>query len=172
MSAINTTPLVDVMLVLLIIFLITSPGGDQDDPDQAAGGTQPGAQDQARKHHAGRSPRMARSIGTRVKSARSTVGKAQGSSQKVPQPEVHIRGDQERATSTSARSSDGAACRHCEGQLHYDPAGSELNGTSRNLLRGSISGLRCSPYHPYGYASRPDLESLATILAGEEKETG
>ncbi len=33
-----------------------------------------------------------------------------------------------------------------------------------NLLRGPISGLRCSPYGEYGCASRPKLEPLATVF--------
>ena len=49
-STINTTPLVDVMLVLLIIFLITIPVVTQSVARQAAERDQPAAPDQAREH--------------------------------------------------------------------------------------------------------------------------
>jgi hypothetical protein len=48
LAEINTTPLVDVMLVLLIIFLITDPGGEQLDRGGAAARAQPGARGEAR----------------------------------------------------------------------------------------------------------------------------
>jgi biopolymer transport protein ExbD len=52
MSEINTTPLVDIMLVLLIIFLITSPVVLKLQKIQAAFRNQPGCQDQAgRRQH-------------------------------------------------------------------------------------------------------------------------
>ena len=54
-STINTTPLVDVMLVLLIIFLITIPVVTTSIPVTAAEGTQRGPRDQAGEHrHLGR----------------------------------------------------------------------------------------------------------------------
>jgi biopolymer transport protein ExbD len=56
-NTINTTPLVDVMLVLLIIFLITIPVVTQTIKLRAAQGTQPAHADQAREHRAGRQPR-------------------------------------------------------------------------------------------------------------------
>ncbi len=46
-STINTTPLVDVMLVLLIIFLITIPGDQQDGEGRSAQGGQHPDPDQA-----------------------------------------------------------------------------------------------------------------------------
>ena len=49
-SAINTTPLVDVMLVLLIIFLITIPVVTHTIPVAAAEGNQHPAPDQAGEH--------------------------------------------------------------------------------------------------------------------------
>ena len=68
MSDINTTPLVDVMLVLLIIFLITIPVVIQTVPVQLAERAQRGHPDQAREHLAlgpGRWRRAAaKSIGT------------------------------------------------------------------------------------------------------------
>ena len=96
MSAINTTPLVDVMLVLLIIFLITIPVVTHTVPLQLPKEanqptiTQPGnitvAVDQSgqvwwnEEHGHGRADLMARldAIAT-----------------KVPQPELHIRGDKD-----------------------------------------------------------------------------
>ena len=53
MSEINTTPLVDIMLVLLIIFLITSPVVLKLQKISSADRDQPGRQDQAgrRQHH-------------------------------------------------------------------------------------------------------------------------
>ena len=51
-STINTTPLVDVMLVLLIIFLITIPVVTTSIPVQLPKETQRGPRDQAREHHA------------------------------------------------------------------------------------------------------------------------
>jgi biopolymer transport protein ExbD len=56
-NTINTTPLVDVMLVLLIIFLITMPVVTADDQARTAQGTEHPAADQAREHRAGRQPR-------------------------------------------------------------------------------------------------------------------
>ncbi len=54
-SSINTTPLVDVMLVLLIIFLITIPVVTTSIPVQLPKETQRDPRDQAREHrHLGR----------------------------------------------------------------------------------------------------------------------
>ena len=53
MSAINTTPLVDVMLVLLIIFLITIPGYHADGAGRAAKGGESAHKDEAGEHHGG-----------------------------------------------------------------------------------------------------------------------
>ena len=64
-SAINTTPLVDVMLVLLIIFLITIPVVTQHDPGRAAEGDATSRADQAGEHRHLRSTRTATSSGTR-----------------------------------------------------------------------------------------------------------
>ena len=54
-STINTTPLVDVMLVLLIIFLITMPVVTHVDPGRAAEGAQRDPRDEAGEHRASRS---------------------------------------------------------------------------------------------------------------------
>ncbi len=50
-STINTTPLVDVMLVLLIIFLITIPVINKTVPVKLAECGQHSDADQAREHH-------------------------------------------------------------------------------------------------------------------------
>ncbi len=63
-STINTTPLVDVMLVLLIIFLITIPVVTHVDPGQAAEGAQRDPRDQAREHRDLGRPATATSTGT------------------------------------------------------------------------------------------------------------
>ena len=66
MSDINTTPLVDVMLVLLIIFLITVPVVLQSVPVDAAEGAYRGHPDQAGERQsvgAGGERACARSIG-------------------------------------------------------------------------------------------------------------
>ena len=62
-STINTTPLVDVMLVLLIIFLITIPVVTQSDRARAAEGTQLAHADQAREHRHRGQPRRRVSTG-------------------------------------------------------------------------------------------------------------
>ena len=63
-STINTTPLVDVMLVLLIIFLITIPVVTTSIPVTLPKEAQRGPRDQAGEHHASRSTRRAASTGT------------------------------------------------------------------------------------------------------------
>ena len=63
-SAINTTPLVDVMLVLLIIFLITIPVVTTSIPVAAAEGAQRDPRDQAGEHRALRRRARAASTGT------------------------------------------------------------------------------------------------------------
>ena len=95
--AINTTPLVDVMLVLLIIFLITDPGGDAHVPVALAARDEPADQDQAGEHHdggrQGRQGLLERCAGRRrCDAARQAEGPRRPT---MPQPEVHIRGDQD-----------------------------------------------------------------------------
>ncbi len=96
MAAINTTPLVDVMLVLLIIFLITIPVVTHTVPVQLPKEanqptiTQPGNVTIAVDHH-----------GTVWWNEESLTGRAElaarldAAAAKVPQPEVLIRGDKD-----------------------------------------------------------------------------
>ncbi len=95
MSEINTTPLVDIMLVLLIIFLITIPIITKTVPVQVAEG---------REH---RRPRPSRKTspsrwtthgqiwwnGRLVPDRDTLIKYVVVEAVKVPQPEVHIRGD-------------------------------------------------------------------------------
>lgn len=94
-STINTTPLVDVMLVLLIIFLITIPVVVQ-------------TQNVTLPHEVNR-PRLTKPDDVNIavnreghlfwnelhlKNDEDLVGRLKAVSSKLPQPEVHIRGDQ------------------------------------------------------------------------------
>jgi biopolymer transport protein ExbD len=96
MSAINTTPLVDVMLVLLIIFLMTIPVAVQTHSVVLPKETN--------------LPRVTKpediniSVNQKgnvfwndylIKNDRELVDRLKTVSQQSPQPEVHIRGDQE-----------------------------------------------------------------------------
>jgi biopolymer transport protein ExbD len=95
-SAINTTPLVDVMLVLLIIFLITIPVVTQTIPvklpDEANQPTQTKpeniviAVDQEGNVYWNTAP---------VADLPTLLDKLKVEAVKVPQPEVHIRGDRD-----------------------------------------------------------------------------
>jgi biopolymer transport protein ExbD len=96
MSAINTTPLVDVMLVLLIIFLMTIPVAVQTHSVVL-----PKEQNQ---------PRVTKPEDINIsvsqsgkvywndnlmKNDRELIDRLKAVSQQSPQPEVHIRGDQD-----------------------------------------------------------------------------
>lgn len=95
-STINTTPLVDVMLVMLIIFLITIPVVTQTIPvklpDEANQPTQTKpeniviAVDQEGNVYWNTAP---------VPDLNALLEKLKVEAVKVPQPEVHIRGDRE-----------------------------------------------------------------------------
>ncbi|HUD49879.1 biopolymer transporter ExbD [Parvibaculum sp.] len=96
MSAINTTPLVDVMLVLLIIFLITIPVAIQTVPvslpkaNNVATQTKPENIVLAVDHDGAvywNSEKMADNAALLVRIKEAAV--------KVPQPEIHVRGDKE-----------------------------------------------------------------------------
>ena len=65
MSEINTTPLVDVMLVMLIIFLITIPGDHAVGEGGPAEGGQHSRRRRSRKTSTSRLMRRATSSGTR-----------------------------------------------------------------------------------------------------------
>ena len=95
-SAINTTPLVDVMLVLLIIFLITIPvvthtvpvhlPKDRNQPTQTKPENVIIAIDKDGDYFWNEKP---------VADAAALFEKLKGIATKVPQPEVHIRADQD-----------------------------------------------------------------------------
>lgn len=94
MSQINTTPLVDVMLVLLIIFLITVPVVTTSVPVQL-----PKERVEVRET---RPENIVISVDaqgglywydTRLPDAEALVTRLKGLSRLSPQPEVHVRGD-------------------------------------------------------------------------------
>ena len=110
-SAINTTPLVDVMLVLLIIFLITIPVVTHVDPGAAAEGAQRGPRDQAGEHRASRSTKDGDIYWNAAGCATTTalIDRLKKIAVLKPQPEVQIRGDGGATTSPSAGSSTPAS---------------------------------------------------------------
>jgi biopolymer transport protein ExbD len=93
-SAINTTPLVDVMLVLLIIFLITIPVVNYSVPVSL-----PKESNEVRESKPENIVISVDTQGTlywydaKVSSTEQLVDKLKGISKLDPQPEVHIRGD-------------------------------------------------------------------------------
>ncbi len=94
MSDINTTPLVDVMLVLLIIFLITIPVVTTRHQARSAERARGAARDQAGKHrHLGGHAEQHLLYDARIKNVNELVDKLKKVSAKKPQPEVQIRGD-------------------------------------------------------------------------------
>jgi biopolymer transport protein ExbD len=94
-SAINTTPLVDVMLVLLIIFLITIPVVTQTVPVKL-----PNERNQALQTKPENITIVVDKDGNmywniqRVPDASALFERLKVEAVKVPQPEIHIRGDQ------------------------------------------------------------------------------
>jgi biopolymer transport protein ExbD len=93
-SAINTTPLVDVMLVLLIIFLITIPVVNTSIqvrlPREAI------AVRESKPENIVISVDAASGIywnDLRIADSRALVDRLKSAAQRSPQPEVHIRGD-------------------------------------------------------------------------------
>ncbi|CUW41466.1 Biopolymer transport protein exbD1 [Magnetospirillum sp. XM-1] len=98
MSSINTTPLVDVMLVLLIIFLITIPVVTHTVPLQLPKEanqptiTQPGNVTIAVDHH-GKVWWNEESLAGRP----DLAARLDTAAARTPQPEIHIRGDKDAA---------------------------------------------------------------------------
>ncbi|MDB5970829.1 MAG: exbD [Hydrocarboniphaga sp.] len=94
-SAINTTPLVDVMLVLLIIFLITIPVVTQTVKVKL-----PAERNQALQTKPENITIVVDKEGTmywntqRIPDVNSLLERLKVEAVKLPQPEVHIRGDQ------------------------------------------------------------------------------
>jgi biopolymer transport protein ExbD len=94
-SAINTTPLVDVMLVLLIIFLITIPVVTHTVPLELP--KERNRVNQTKPENINISVDKAGDVywGTdKIASNDVLLDKLRAVATKVPQPEVHIRGDQ------------------------------------------------------------------------------
>jgi biopolymer transport protein ExbD len=94
-ASINTTPLVDVMLVLLIIFLITIPVVRQTIPLQLPSETNIARQ--TRPENIEISVDAEGGVywnGRRLSDNSELVDKLKLEAVKTPQPEVHIRGDQ------------------------------------------------------------------------------
>jgi biopolymer transport protein ExbD len=94
-SAINTTPLVDVMLVLLIIFLVTIPVITQNVQVQLP--VESNVARQTRPENIELSVTRDGDVywGTqRLADNEALVNRLKVEAVKVPQPEVHIRGDQ------------------------------------------------------------------------------
>jgi biopolymer transport protein ExbD len=95
-SSINTTPLVDVMLVLLIIFLITIPVVTHSIPVRLP--KERNAPTQTKPENVLLAVSEAGDIYwglQRMPDVNTLVERLKGVATKVPQPEVHIRGDQE-----------------------------------------------------------------------------
>ena len=96
MSEINTTPLVDIMLVLLIIFLITSPVVLKlqkiDLPIEANQALQSKPQNVNIVVNKDGEIYLGQ---TRLKDTNELFDYLKVEAVKVPQPEVHVRGDQE-----------------------------------------------------------------------------
>ena len=94
-ATINTTPLVDVMLVLLIIFLITIPVVRQTVPVQLPSETNVALQ--VKPEHIEISVTPAGDVfwdGRRLSGYTELTERLKTESIKVPQPELQIRGDQ------------------------------------------------------------------------------
>ena len=96
-ASINTTPLVDIMLVLLIIFLITMPVVTHTVPVALPHEVEPAEQDAAGEHHhrrrqGRRSVLERRAPGRRTRRCSSSSRAAPTT---MPQPEVQIRADKD-----------------------------------------------------------------------------
>jgi biopolymer transport protein ExbD len=95
-SSINTTPLVDVMLVLLIIFLITTPVITQSVKLELPKETNVPTQTKPENILLAVSKEGDVYWATKkMPDTETLVAELKKESVKVPQPEVHIRGDQE-----------------------------------------------------------------------------
>ena len=111
-STINTTPLVDVMLVLLIIFLITIPVVTQSINVKLAGETN--LPRQTKPENVEISVNKDGDVFWNLQHIPDNnllVERLKKVSVLDPQPEVHIRGDQEAATNRSAASCSPASAR-------------------------------------------------------------
>jgi biopolymer transport protein ExbD len=93
-SAINTTPLVDVMLVLLIIFLITIPVVTHTVPVQLPKETVQPLQTQPKSIEIAVNRDGDFFWNEKLIDAPTLLARLKDVSQQQPQPEVHVRGDQ------------------------------------------------------------------------------
>jgi biopolymer transport protein ExbD len=93
-SAINTTPLVDVMLVLLIIFLITIPVVTHTVPVQLPKQTVQPLQTQPKSIEIAVNRDGDFFWNEKLIDAPTLLARLKDVSQQQPQPEVHVRGDQ------------------------------------------------------------------------------
>lgn len=93
-SAINTTPLVDVMLVLLIIFLITIPVVTHTVPVQLPKETVQPLQTQPKSIEIAVNRDGDFFWNEKLIDAPTLLARLKDVSQQLPQPEVHVRGDQ------------------------------------------------------------------------------
>ncbi|WP_028217718.1 ExbD/TolR family protein [Paraburkholderia oxyphila] len=93
-AAINTTPLVDVMLVLLIIFLITIPVVTHTVPVQLPKETVSPLQTRPQSIEIAVNKNGDIFWDERRVDAAALLAQLKAVSQKSPQPEVHVRGDQ------------------------------------------------------------------------------
>jgi len=92
-STINTTPLVDVMLVLLIIFLITIPVVIQSTPVQLPKETNQPTQTKPENINIAVNKDGDVFWNNEVVDEKKLLARLKETAVKVPQPEVHIRGD-------------------------------------------------------------------------------
>jgi biopolymer transport protein ExbD len=93
-SSINTTPLVDVMLVLLIIFLITIPAITHTIQVQLPKERVQPLQTQPKSVEVAVNRQGDIFWGTEHVSVQELVDKLKAISTQTPQPDVHVRGDQ------------------------------------------------------------------------------
>ncbi|MDN7855747.1 biopolymer transporter ExbD [Burkholderia cepacia] len=93
-SAINTTPLVDVMLVLLIIFLITIPVVTHTIPVQLPAERVQPLQTQPKSIEIAVNRQGDLFWGTEHVNLPTLVSRLKEISTQAPQPDVHVRGDQ------------------------------------------------------------------------------
>ena len=103
-STINTTPLVDVMLVLLIIFLITIPVVTQTDPGEAAEGDAT-SRAQTKPENIVIAVNKDGDVFWNMQpmpDIEALVERLKKIAVMKPQPEVHIRGDEEARYESSA----------------------------------------------------------------------
>ena len=93
-AAINTTPLVDVMLVLLIIFLITIPVVTHTVPVRLPTETVNPLQTKPDSIEVAVNKDGDFFWNEKLVDAPTLLARLKGASVKLPQPEVHVRGDQ------------------------------------------------------------------------------